>query len=379
MNLSIIQQPTNLNNLNVSDIKQFAINNNIKVPSSLKKSDLIQYIEGVLKERRNGIVKEVKTIISALDSLQPRFYDESINWLGHLHKYGWAVAPIPGWNNNFTQDFLKWFEYCSANFRKEDFTTWKSNNMPIMLHGILKNYFGHTELQWQIRELCAPIFATIWNCQVQDLLCSFDGGCFLPCSPKNELSNTSFKQWIHNDNPRNALAFSSVQGIVNFEENGPEDGGLVLVEGSHTIFKEYMDKHPSEGITWGASDMNDPLLSERPLIKICAPAGHIILFDTRTFHCNVHPFGSLLKNDGTPRFRMCTYVSMQPRLGASQKELTKRISLYERGRMTGHWCYGPWFKETAEHPHTYGKEVIKPPIVEIAPLNPLRRRLIGYD
>ena len=202
---------------------------------------------------------------------------------------------------------------------------------------------------------------------------------FLPSIPEDTLKNSSFKQWIHNDSMRSHRNFSSVQGIVNFEDNGPEDGGLVLVEGSHLIFGEYMDKHPSEGIVWGYSDMNDSLLSSRQLIKICAPAGSIILFDSRTFHCNVHPWGSLMKDDGTPRFRMCTYVCLQPRIGATPKELLKRISLYERGRMTGHWCYGPWFKETPENPHIYGGVNIHPPVVEIAGLNPLRRRLIGYD
>lgn len=140
-----------------------------------------------------------------------------------------------------------------------------------------------------------------------------------------------------------------------------------------------MNRHKSEGITWGPSDMSDPLLADKNIIKICAPTGSLILFDGRTFHCNVHPHGSILREDNTPRFRMCTYVSMQPRNGATEKELAKRIKLYEKGRMTGHWCYGPWFKETAEHPHTYGGQNNKPEIIEIAPLNKLRRRLVGYD
>ena len=139
-----------------------------------------------------------------------------------------------------------------------------------MLHGILKHYFCHTELQWRIRELCAPIFARIWGCQPEDLLSSYDGGCFLPAIPKDALKNTSFKQWIHVDTQRELLGFSCVQGIVNFQDNGPEDGGLVLVENSHTIFGEYMEKHKSEGIIWGPADMSDPLLSDKKLIKICA-------------------------------------------------------------------------------------------------------------
>jgi hypothetical protein len=362
----------------VKQIKDWAIINDIKIPSAItKKDNIIQYLLGKLHERNTGLTTLCQNIVTQLDLLHPRIHDPNLDWLAHLHIHGWAVAPITGWDVAFTDIFLSWFESCSSNFNKHDHTTWEKSNMPTMLHGILKHYFGHTELQWRIRELCAPIFARIWGCQINDLLCSFDGGCFLPAIPKSILKNTSFKQWIHCDQPRTVMNFASVQGIVNFEENGPEDGGLVLVEGSHHVFSDYMKKHPSGGITWEPSDMNDPLLATLPLIKICAPPGHIILFDSRIFHCNVHPYGSIFRENGAPRFRMCTYVSMQPRIGANQKELAKRIKLYENGRMTGHWCYGPWFKETDEHPRFKGEDN-KPPIIEIASPNQLRSQLIGY-
>lgn len=382
MNLVVIspaQQLTNtLSKSTLPQIKAWAKQNGFKVPSGLNKDLLIQYLVGCYVERENGIINIGKNTITAIDSLQPRYANLDIDWLVHLHTYGWAVAPIPNWDSNFTIRFLEWFESCCPRFKKDDYTTWIPENMPIMLHGILKHYFGHTEVQWTIRELCVPIFARIWQCAPEDLLCSFDGGCFLPCIPKGILENTAFKNWIHIDQPRIHTNFCSVQGIVNFEENGPEDGGLVLVEGSQTIFKEYMDKHPSEGITWGPSDMKDPLLAQRNLIKICAPPGHIILFDSRTHHSNIHPWGTIFREDGTTRFRMCMYVSIQPRLGATEKELQKRIRLYESGRMSSHWCYGSWFKETAEHPNTYGRASNRPAVIEIAALNPLRSRLIGY-
>lgn len=130
------------------------------------------------EDKLNGVAKEGKNSIAALDILQPRFANMDLDWLVHLHKYGWAVVTIPDWTIEFTDMFLYWFETCSVNFNKADHTTWKSANMPIMFHGILKHYFGHTELQWRIRELCAPIFARIWECQPEDLLSSYDGDCF---------------------------------------------------------------------------------------------------------------------------------------------------------------------------------------------------------
>ena len=357
---------SNLNKLTITQIKEYAKKNNLKCPSGLKKDQLIEYLKGLLNDKKN---QEEQPITFLTQKLQPRYPTPNENWLNDLHEKGYCIVQIPNWDPAFTDIFFEFLESCCEDFRSDDISTWKPSNLPILLHGILKHYFGHTEFQWKIRELCAPIFAEIFECDVNDLLCSFDGGCFLSSTNKNEY----FKQWIHNDQQRIYRDFCCVQGIVNFVNNDFEDGGLVLVEGSHTIFNEYMNKHPSSGIVWEPADMSDKLLSERNLIKICAPAGHLILFDSRTFHCNVSPF-----ENSKMKFRMCTYISMQPRNRATQKELEKRVKLYEKGRMSGHWTYGSWFKETAEHPRTYGNQNNKPQIIQIAELNDLRKRLIGY-
>jgi len=117
----------------------------------------------------------------------------------------------------------------------------------------------------------------------------------------------------------------------------------------------------------------DPLFGDATYLKVCAPAGHLIIWNGKMFHCNCPP----TKVDPSA-YRMCLYVSMQPRENATSQELKKRIKLYEEGRMTGHWCYGPYFSANAKNPRTYGKEVVTPSDVEIAELNPLRKRLIGY-
>lgn len=358
-----------LSKLTVKQIRDWAKQQNIKPPSGLVKDDLIRYLTGYLLEQSQGILNDPKLQKIKYADLVPTLADPNIDWLVHLHTEGWAVVPIENWNPQFEDIFLDWFASCSPNFNKHDINTWTPENLPVMAHNILKNYFGQTELQWQIRELTLPIFTRIWNCQPEDLLCSFDGGCLIP--PKTIQPDDSFKHWIHVDQRYENTGFCNVQGIVNFRENGPTDGGLVLVHKSKDVFAEYMHKHPSYGLFWKVCDMSDPLLSNRPLLKICAPPGSIILFDSRMFHSNTPPIN-------TDNYRMCTYVSMQPRSGATQKELDKRIKLYETGRMTGHWCYGKYFKETSEHPNTYGKPYNKPPQIEIAPLNDIRKKLVGY-
>lgn len=355
--------------MTVLQLKEFASTNTFKIPSGLKKMDMVTWLQGACKERIAGLVTtKVKSF--PLQSIQARYVESKDDWLAHLYQHGWSVVPIPGWKPEFVNMFLAFLETCSPNFKATDPSTWKVDNLPILSRGVLKHYFGHTEMQWQIRELCAPLFARMWGCPPEDLLSSFDGGAFMLPEPG---ATTKAKIWIHNDTPRNEQGiynFCCVQGIVNFVDNGPSDGGLILVEGSQNVLKEYLDKHPSEGISWGMADMGDCLLRTKPLIKICAPAGHMILFDSRIFHCNISPTGNII--------RMCTYVSMQLRSEAKEEELAKRQRLYTEGRMTGHWCCGPWFKETGKDPNTYGKPHNKPSVIEIAPVNELRSRLIGY-
>lgn len=360
----------------VAQIKEWAKENKYDCPSKLNKKYLIEYLKGLHTEKQLGIIYTNINSDMKLNELIPKYADNSIDWLSHLHKYGWAVAPIDNWNPNFTKMFFDWFESCNPAFKGLLPETWKSKNMPTQLHGILKHYFGHTELQWQIRELCVPIFAKIWGINPLELLCSFDGGCFLPAKEKRNKN----KSWIHVDQSRyHDRGFCSVQGVVNFVDNGPEDGGLVLVENSRDVFNAYMEKYPSQGIMWTYANMENEMLSNKKLIKICAPAGSILLFDSRMFHCNTQPTGSVIKPDGTPRFRMATYVSMQPRVHATSKELEKRKELYEKGRLTGHWCYGHYFDANPENPYTHGGVNNRPEVIEIAKLNPLRKRLIGYS
>lgn len=361
-----------LSRLTVDKIKEYARSHGIQ-PPTVTKDKLIIFVHGRIQEKRSGIPINYGASPRPLSEVYPVYADTSVSYLEHLHKYGWATVAIPGWSSSFTNDVFTWLESCCSDFKRHDPSTWIGKNLPIMSYNVIKHYIGHTEFQWKLRELCTPIFAEIYQCQPDDLLAAFDGCCFLPNSKKakSNKKNGVYDCWLHNDTPNGFSGFTSVQGTVNFVDNGPEDGGLLLLENSLEIYDEYMRQHPSHGIAWEKCDMTDPLLQGRK-IKICLPAGHLALFDSRMFHCNIKP-----TCDDPTKYRMCSYVSMQPRSGASPKEIQERIKYYESGLMTGHWCYGPWFKNTGK-PHTRGGPHNHPPTIEIAPLNPLRRRLVGY-
>lgn len=382
--LSILKKKT------VADLTKMCESLGKKPPSSLRKNDIINFYIGLEKMKREQIPSTHKytgddlTYVPVYMELRSSSKNEPDlpegdtepsmaaaqptvkSWRQHLQREGWATVSVLE-NPEETEDaFYTWLEGACDRFKRDDPSTWNNKNIPPNLHGIFKHFIGHTELVWKVREKCFDVFSEIW--QTQDLLTSFDGGCFLPQSKAKKV------QWIHNDHPRAHIGAgcSCIQGLVNIRDNGPEDGGLLLMEGSQHFFDEYMERHPIDGFGFCPADMDDIHLKQCRPIKICAKAGEIILWDGRIFHCNVSP---VIEN----HLRMCIYVSMQPKIGASEAEIKRRISYYEKGRMTGHWCYGPYFLETGKEPRTYGNEIVRPNCIEIAPLNDLRKKLIGYN
>jgi hypothetical protein len=365
----------------VVQLNAFAKENDIKLPSGLKKAEKVEYIKAKLRQNaKTGYRKELVNLISV-------WMDEDCNWKDHLQLHGWCTVPIDGWKDSFVDQFFDWLELCSNDFKRDDPDTWIAQNMIPLLHGIIKQGMAHTELQWKIRELCYPIFQELL--QTDDLLCSFDGGCFLTAKKKKgEALEYNVKDlWIHNDTPRCERTsivsqftgfaldvpaeMECYQGIVNFVENGEKDGGLVLVSNGRSLFHDYMEDYPSTGFKWERSSTVSKYFDHSQYIKICAHAGDLILWDGRMFHCNVAPEGDKEK------YRMCLYVSMQPKIFATKKELEKRRKLYKEGRMTGHWTYGRFFEANPKNPRTYGKVVVSPPPNQITELNELRSSLVG--
>lgn len=332
----------------------------------MKKSDLILFYQGAIKMQSKGIPETQTDKNLQLNPIAVTA-DPNLNMMEHLFKHGWAVTSIPNFNPvEIRKEFHQWLHHVCDRFDPENAETWINQNMPHNYHGVFIHYINHTEFMWKTREAYIPIFEHIWG--TKDLLSSFDGGCFL-----TNKYQANFKNWMHCDQGRTVTHFACVQGIVNLYENGPEDGGTILMNNSASKFTEYLEAHPIDGISaFFPIDHTDPILNDCTIIKPCLKAGEILLLDSRTFHCNIAPRSNNL--------RMCLFVSMMPRSYATQEELQKRIELYNDGRGTGHWCYGPFFKVNPKHANPmYSKDCPKPETVEIAELNPVRRKLIGYN
>lgn len=371
-----------LENLSLKHFKKWLEYEKIEIPEKYK--NLEYFFENL--ERKNEIIKyfseiynyrisEINKYYSKFEDFIPKYCDYSLEWETHLKEFGWTVIFLKNWDEKYFVDaFFSWLESCCENFKRNDPKTWKNENLPTNNKGIFGYYLGHTEFQWRIREMCAPYFAELLDCTSEDLLTSFDGGGFLT-QHMNKYNNFFYK-WLHIDQYKEISNITCVQGLVNFVDNGPKDGGLVLVEKSHKIYKEYIN---SDFDDENYAHMQHPLLKNLQLIKVCAPSGSLILWDGTMFHCNIPPY-----LDDKVRFRMCTYVCMVPKSFSYEKEMKTRYELYQKGLMTAHWPFGPSIDERAKYSHHFENPPKdkdtgnKPKVIEIAKLNHLRKKLIGY-
>jgi hypothetical protein len=88
------------------------------------------------------------------------------------------------------------------------------------------------------------VFEQIWG--TDDLIASFDGmNVSLPINPKTGRSDIEkTTPWPHIDqDPRTCDHLELYQGIANLSPNGPDDGGLVVLAGSHKLHQQFYEEN----------------------------------------------------------------------------------------------------------------------------------------
>ncbi|AYV86184.1 MAG: lyase [Solumvirus sp.] len=369
----------------IPQLKELAKEKSIKVPSSLKKADLVQFIYGSLISKNNisstgklftGTQHDrSKCVPMNMDINKDNTLGTSsratfLSWRDHFKLKGWAVVPAISSQlaSQYRERFWDILEDSNPDLKRNDTKTWTKENQPPNSYGVIRSRFGHTKLQWEAREQVHSIFSDIWG--TKDLQCSYDGASLM--FPKSE-EDGKFAEWFHQDAgrwcvgsttsggdkkevTRNFPDYPAVQGILCLTDASTlEDGGLVVMEDSVKIFDQYLKDHPAEGIVASNIDVNDPLLINKKWLKICAPAGSLILFDSRIVHCNMQPLKDTTVSSSMSRYRMCFYISMSPTKFLDIQDKKKRVELYQNNRMTTHWTHGPWFKALPKDPYLYGR------------------------
>ncbi|AYV78722.1 MAG: 2OG-FeII oxygenase [Edafosvirus sp.] len=271
----------------------------------------------------------------------------------NLQKYGYCVV-----EDVFDEKFCKsiidqmwsWLKGLDTKIRRNDPKSWSDDRWPVYLKsGMLQHTMGQNEtFAWPTREHdnVIKIFTQIHG--TDKLLTSFDG-----CSINRPISSGFTKDtppggtqsWLHTD--ENVIrdinvedvytsAKYSVQGVANFENVGDNDGSLFVGESSHLLHRQLFEWNGNEPKNnWYVLKKDDIEFLKKKgtvFIKVNAPAGSLILFDSRCFHSGCTSVG---KDNNT--FRYVIYVSQSPASRTTKADLELKKKAVQTGFATSHW------------------------------------------
>jgi len=264
----------------------------------------------------------------------PRFsLEDRQQWVHFLHENGYVVVKDVLDSAQVTaamDDLWTLMEALGTVRRDQPATHVRSGNWPPMLHGGMIQYLGHTPLQWRLRELCAPVFASYYSTDTNALASSFDGLCMMHGARRYQ-GRGELISFLHTDQSPLRKGEWSIQGLINLADAGPDDGGLVVIPGTHLTHEDFFRDHPngSQKSDWyKLRDAEKPPFAGRA-VKVDAQPGDFLMWDSRTLHCNTVP----VRRDA---IRACVYVCMLPQDRVPAHIRHKRAQAIEQRRTSSH-------------------------------------------
>jgi hypothetical protein len=270
--------------------------------------------------------------------------------------------------------------------------------------GLISSYgAGQSQFAWFIRSLqkVRQAFAFMWG--TDDLIADFGGfGVFLP------LTRTA-EAWYHVDqNSGSRPGLQTYQSFVSLYEQNDSTGGLVVVPRSkwhHAAFcnrsMAYWGLPPTHHFLHAPPD--DPNLALGRPVFVRANAGDMVVWDSRTLHCNTNsrPRSEwALGDDGDDKERhtvgatdpkqqqqpqqqqqqqqqqqlqrVIALVALSPRKFATEEVMKKRRSAVVRRQTTSHWA-SRFEADEPEHTCMLGSHGLMDP----SQLTAVQRSLIG--
>ncbi|KAH3950684.1 hypothetical protein HBI56_204600 [Parastagonospora nodorum] len=274
------------------------------------------------------------------------------DWRDDLFRDGYVVVKnvLPAEKaEGYKQRMFEWLETFPYGFDKNDKSTWVKECLPEHMKGGMYHGYRvqHEKVIWDARceQSIIDTFAKIWN--THNLLVSFDGMNLTLPSPDLKPSTP----WPHVDQNPNRKGMQCVQGILNLAPNGPEDGGLVVLKGSHRQNEAFFKTHPeTEGAgTWGSADWHG--FNEEEVswfksrgceeVKVCAGPGDLILWDSRTVHYNKVP--------STQNVRAVMYICYTPASFAKEEDRERKAGYFRERWGTTHWPHANIFRQEDKH------------------------------
>ncbi len=222
-----------------------------------------------------------------------------------------------------------WITYENALANGKTAYNWPKNS-----YGIISNHgISHANFVWKAR--CEPnikqIYSKIWDST--SLITSFDGACVM--LPPSISKTTNTKSWFHFDQSPKSPEFCCVQGFLNLENSGDEDGCLMVYPRSNHYHKKFFDEKnltfDSDWYAFNDTNKGDEWMESQGLkpIKVTAPKGSFVLWDSRTVHCSCLPTSN--------NIRYCIYVCMLPTHRATTSQLIEKKDVFQKRLGTSHW------------------------------------------
>ena len=304
-----------------------------------------------------------------------------------LDEYGVAIIPsvldeneCVAMEDGMWNTLETWTNTWDLPITRDNPESWRNIRDLFPKHSMLIQQWGlgHAQFIWNLRQnpKCANIFAKLWNCDVNDLLVSFDGASFhMP----SEITKIGWHRqtWFHTDQSYLRNEFECIQSWVTAFDVNEGDATLAFLEKSHKYHKDFATHFNMKSKdNW--YKLNDD--KEVDFYKnmgceekyITCPRGSMVFWDSRTIHCGVEPRRTRVKQN----FRCVVYLCYIPRMMSNEKELKKKVKAFEEMRMTSHWPNK--IKLFPKMPRTYGAEVKEISELPSPIINKLGRRLAGY-
>ncbi|EED13683.1 conserved hypothetical protein [Talaromyces stipitatus ATCC 10500] len=268
---------------------------------------------------------------------QPTNYND---FRDQLNRDGYAVikGAIPRDRaDKYADAFWSYIEDFGLGFKRDDPSTVKRDMLPVINEkGMILNYgVTHEQWVWDIRGEPGVIDAFAKVYADDDLIVSFD---VVNVGFANREDLPANKPWPHQDQDPSKPGFRCLQGLVNLNPCGPNDGGLIVCKGGHVLSEQFHremadePRIPAWTSEWyGFTDRGMKWLSDHGLKweKVCAEPGDLIVWDSRTPHYNVPP---TMKQD-----RLAVYTCYMPVKDVSQEDLIRKKDAFEKRLGTTHW------------------------------------------
>jgi hypothetical protein len=273
-------------------------------------------------------------------------FKETNKWRQYLKTQGYVIVTGTMTQEKITElknQFAKDLSAMKTGIDITDATTLRKNNMPgICSIGIIKDNnsgFGHSRAAYLARDAAKPVFETLM--EEKDIATSFDGGSVFPNWSIDAIKNQKTKGlWLHID--QGTPEYQAVQGMVSLLPVTAKTGGLVVAPRSHLVTKQLLKANGVMGrggnyITMDMKSQEIGKIIGSDIVMLTAPAGSIILWDSRTVHSNHHAIITPTPDMG-PCLRLNIYVCFMKRRHDEATMEFRNLTI-DKQRLCNHWTY----------------------------------------